>query len=424
VPCGAALGISSRQPSGPASNQSHNWPSQTRPTTLIACCRSVALPSDRLAPLLQPCLNRVSTCVLAQPVKPEPTTFHRQFDSPAAVPARLAPGPPGLAFRIALRPSLRLCPQTEFPLQACALRLRSTLRPPSGLRSTPARTLRPAPSSPAAFQPALWPTLSQVSGFRLAPGFEPSLWQCHPAGAFDSWPEPCSPCRSSPPSLWDRLSGLRLQVNPSASALRLVPILPAPALRPAPLVSVNSSSLDPRALDSCEPALRLDLIHVQLAPPVSVAPPSDPASASPSAVSRLAPGTSLRVFRSGPALANQSFRCLSDRSSTPGLRPSLPFDPPACLPNRPRACALLRPFQLPSLCADQLAPVCSPSGSAAGLSVIHDSWLAPRVLPTGPFRIQPTTYCVPAAGPAPGSPARVPPRPRMIPIPRPRSCLP
>jgi len=171
LPCGAALGISSRQPSGPASNQSHDWPSQTRPTTLIACCRSAALPSDRLAPLLQPCLNQASTCVLAQPVKPEPTTFHRQCDSPAAVPAKLAPGPPGLAFRIALRRSLRLCPQAEFPLQACALRFRSTLRPPSGLHSTPARTLRLAPSSPAAFQPALWPTLSQVSGFRLAPSF-------------------------------------------------------------------------------------------------------------------------------------------------------------------------------------------------------------------------------------------------------------
>lgn len=156
----------------------------------------------------------------------------------------------------------------------------------------------------------------------------------------------------------------------------------------------TSSGLNLRALDSCESALRLDLIHVRLAPPVSVAQPSDPASASPSAVSRLAPGTSFRVFRSGPALANQSFRCLSDRSSAPGLRPLLPLDPPACLPDRPQACALLRPFQLPSWCADRLAPVCSPSGSAAGLSVIHDSRLSPRALPTGPFRIPPTTYCV------------------------------
>jgi len=181
LPCGAALGISSRQPSGPASNQSHDWPSQTRPTTLIACCRSVALPSDRLAPLLQPCLNQASTCVWAQPVKPQPTTFHRQFDSPAAVLAKLAPDSHGLAFRVALRPSLRLRPQAEFPLQACALRLRPTLRPPSGLHSIPTRTLRPAPSSPAAFQPALW---SALSGVRLSPralNFEPTLWQCHPA---------------------------------------------------------------------------------------------------------------------------------------------------------------------------------------------------------------------------------------------------
>jgi len=158
-----------------------------------------------------------------------------------------------------------------------------------------------------------------------------------------------------------------------------------------------SSGLNLRALDSpaCafESALRLGLPRSACASRFFTQ-PSDPASASPSGVSRLAPGTSLRVFRSEPALANQSFRCLSDRSSTPGLHPLLPLDPPACLPDRPQACALLRPLQLPSLCADRLAPVCSPSGSAAGLSVIHDSRLAPRALPTGPFRIWPTTYCV------------------------------
>jgi len=65
---------------------------------------------------------------------------------------------------IALRPSLRLCLQAKSPLQACALCLRSTLRPPSGSRSTPACAFVSClPSS----QPS--GRLSQVSGSRLAP---------------------------------------------------------------------------------------------------------------------------------------------------------------------------------------------------------------------------------------------------------------
>jgi hypothetical protein len=70
---------------------------------------------------------------------------------------------------IALRPSLRLCLQTEFPLRACALRLRSTLRPPSGLRSTsnPNLAARAFVSCLPSSQPS--GRLSQGFGSRLAP---------------------------------------------------------------------------------------------------------------------------------------------------------------------------------------------------------------------------------------------------------------
>jgi len=192
---------------------------------------------------------RTSTCV-------EPNSSGLAYDfsssarSPAAVAAGLAPNPPGLAFRTSPcgRPS-------GF---AFRLSLRSRLAPfasaqPSG-RLPACDQLRLAPSSPAAFQPALWPTLS---GVRLSPR-APICSQ--PSGNAIQL-EPLTPG----PDLAARVSRLRpafgvvspagaVDYNPSASVPRLVPILPAPALRPAPLVSVNSSGLDPRALDP--PGLR------------------------------------------------------------------------------------------------------------------------------------------------------------------------
>jgi len=149
-----------------------------------------------------------------------------------------------------LRPSLRLCLQTESPLQACALRLRSTLRPPSGLRSTPARAF-------VSCLPSSQPSGRLLSGVRLSPR-APICSQ--PSGNAIQL-EPLTPG----PDLAARVSRLRpafgivspacaFDFNPPASVPRLVPILPAPALRPAPLVSVNSSGLDPRALDP--PGLR------------------------------------------------------------------------------------------------------------------------------------------------------------------------
>jgi len=211
LPCGAALGISLRQPSGPASNQSHDWPSQTRPTTLIACCRSVALPSDRLAPLLQPCLNQASTCVLAQPVKPQPTTFHRQsilrlpflsglHPTLPVSPSGLPCGPPsGFALRLSFRsrlapfasaqPSGRLPACTRLRLEPCGSRLHLLLpsSQPSGRLSLrcPAFASRPVSSRPSGNAIQLEP---------LTPG-----------------PNLAVRVARLPPSLWDRLSGLRLQ---------------------------------------------------------------------------------------------------------------------------------------------------------------------------------------------------------------------
>jgi hypothetical protein len=149
-----------------------------------------------------------------------------------------------------------------------------------------------------------------------------------------------------------RLSGLRHPVDPAASAFRLVLCVSAcasrPVLQPSGFGPTGSRLVPACALSS--PPSDPDLIRVRLAPPASSVRPFSPASASPCSESRLAPGSSLRVFRSEPALRlsplNQLFRCLSDRSSAPGLRPSLPFDPPACLPERLQACAICRPFQL------------------------------------------------------------------------------
>jgi len=241
-----------------------------------------------------------------------------------------------------LRLSLRLCPQAEFPLQACALRLHSTLRPPSGLHSTPARTLRLAPSSPAAFQPALW---SALSGVRLSPralNFEPTLWQCHPA-------EPRLLARTlrsvSLVSAQPLGSSLRLApsiqplgIGPEACSATLCTCLAACASRSGQLPPAWTLGLSIPPACAFESALRLVLFHVRLAPPASVSPALWPCLGVP--------------FRCLPACAwNQS--------------PGLPFRTGSCEPVLPV------PFR--SLFHSRLAPFASarpsglPSGSSSGL---------------------------------------------------------
>jgi len=169
LPTGLPLACAFSRPFDPASNRVCARPSQARPPNLIVCPCPPALPSDqppacafslssgpasysdfnlRCAELFRPSLRLLLV---------------RSFSGCRCCWACAQPSRSRLQD-IALRPSLRLCPQTEFPLQACALRLRSTLRPPSGLRSTPACAFVSClPSS----QPS--GRLSQGSGSRLAP---------------------------------------------------------------------------------------------------------------------------------------------------------------------------------------------------------------------------------------------------------------
>ena len=214
LPTGLPLACAFSRPFGPASNRVCTRPSQARPPNLIVCPCPPALPSDqppacafslssgpasysdfnlRCAELFRPSLRLLLV---------------RSFSGCRCCWACAQPSRSRLQD-IALRPSLRLCPQTESPLQACALRLRSTLRPPSGLRSTPACAFVSCclPASPLA---------DSLRGPALAsrPDLESALWQCHPAGTSDSWPGPCGPCLSSSPSLRDCLSGLRLRFQP------------------------------------------------------------------------------------------------------------------------------------------------------------------------------------------------------------------
>jgi hypothetical protein len=303
---------------------------------------------DWLTPTLRPCLEpafnlrlrpvlRNSTCDFSSPVR---------FSGCRLCPGsglRLCPGPSGFAFRRALRPSLRLCLPAAFPLRACAPRFRSTLRPPSSLRS--AQDLRPASSR---CLPASHLACSlRRSSFRLCTLLKPALWYA----VRSAFLARLAPCVSSQPFLRAACPACAIQ-----STLRHQPSVRSFAFRLAPRAWCSSLPARTSGL-STRPACALssppsdpDLIRVRLAPPASSVRPSSPASASPSSASRLAPGSSLRVFRSEPALRlaplNQLFRCLSDRPSALGLRPLLPFDPPACLPERLQACALCRPFQL------------------------------------------------------------------------------
>jgi len=160
----------------------------------------------------------------------------------------------------------------------------------------------------------------------------PSSWN------LDSWPEPCDPCLSSPPSLWDRLSGLRHQVNPSASALRLVPLLPALALRPAPLVSANFLRPGPSGSR-----------FLRIRPPAGSLPRSACAA---------------RFF--SPALwpcLGVPFRCL----------PACAWNQSPGLPFRTGSCEPVLPVPFRSLFHSRLAPFVSarpsglPSGSSSGL---------------------------------------------------------
>jgi len=287
LPIGLPLACAFSRPFGPASNRVCTRPSQARPPNLIVCPCPPALPSDqppacafslssgpasysdfnlRCAELFRPSLRLLLV---------------RSFSGCRCCQAC------ALASRsrlqdIALRPSLRLCLPAEFPLQACALRLRSTLRPPSGLRSDSGLRLRLLP----AFQPALWPTLS---GVRLSPR-APICSQ--PSGNAIQL-EPLTPG----PDLTARVSRLRpafgvvspacaFDFNPSASVPRLCSDPPCACLaacasrlgqllRPGPPGS-RSSRLAPFLS-----ALRLDLVRVRLAPPASSVQPSGPASASP-----------------------------------------------------------------------------------------------------------------------------------------------
>lgn len=174
LPTGLPLACAFSRPFGPASNQPCGWPSQARPPNLIVCPCPPALPSDqppacafslssgpasysdfnlRCAELFRPSLRLLLV---------------RSFSGCRCCWACAQPSRSRLQD-IALRPSLRLCLQTEFPLQACALCLRSTLRPPFGLRLTSNSNL--AARAFVSCLPSSQPSgrLPQGFGSRLAP---------------------------------------------------------------------------------------------------------------------------------------------------------------------------------------------------------------------------------------------------------------
>jgi hypothetical protein len=140
--------------------------------------------------------------------------------------------------------------QAESPLQACALRLCSTLQPPSGLRSDSGLRLRLLPPSS---QPS--GRLSQGSGSRLAPRSVVS-----PLAMPSSWNLRLLARTLRPVSL--------VFAQPLESSLRLAPSISTPRHRSRGLRRSSlrlpcglrlssrstSSGLDPRALDP--PGLR------------------------------------------------------------------------------------------------------------------------------------------------------------------------
>jgi len=150
------------------------------PSTLIACSCPPALPSARLAPHLQPCLDLVSGSRLLQYFRPEPATSRRlsilwlpscpgSDSRPSASALRLRPFP--WPFGLALSSVSRLLPRASLSGWASAQSFRPSppLNPPAAFRLR--RSTRGSrPSSPAipSGQPSGLP-LSGASALACAP---------------------------------------------------------------------------------------------------------------------------------------------------------------------------------------------------------------------------------------------------------------
>lgn len=201
------------------------------------------------------------------------------------------------------------------------------------------------------------------------------------------------------------LQDSRPSSNTPAIGPWLVPPQTATALRPLPLAAANSQRpVDHRALDPrCESALSPAPACVRLAPRAALVPASQSCLSVP-VIAEVRLQASLQLAGSSVQDVALASRIPPVPSETVldcfGLRLcslARPFR--TCLPARP-SCAWLAPctlgpsVQLAFASAFGLASSGFCSGSAAGSIGYLNSRLAPAVLPLGPFRIQPTIYCV------------------------------
>jgi hypothetical protein len=294
----------------------------------------------QLSPTSGPASNRVSTCASARSIRLEPATSRRLLVLwlPFCLGSGLAP------FALALRshPQSGLATVPRVLPSGCALCC--WFQPcglPLSLLHNPSAAFRLAFDSRLllALRPALWPASVRRSGLRpravaeadplacLWPSvarrtcvlrLRMTLWPVSGLAPFPQplrhRPEACSACSLRWPC------GLRL------------------SLRSNLLLPVDQRALDSPGLRPFESTLRPAPSCVRLAPSAGLKSallvlPRRPLPAG--AGSRL--HSAFGVFRSRPALqlapSIQSFRGLPDQPSAPGLRPSLPSDPPAFPPD-------------------------------------------------------------------------------------------